>query len=67
MRRIILLVRLAIEEVLILAWIHQSVTDKLEFICLQLSYLEVADIDVRRSGLICLSHLVQGTIILGEF
>jgi hypothetical protein len=50
--------------VLMIAWIHQSVTDKLEFIRLQLSYLEAADISIRRSGLICLSHLVQGTLTL---
>ena len=42
------------------AWIHQSTAAKLEFIRLQLSYLEAAHIDVRRCGLVCLSHLVQG-------
>jgi len=33
----------------------------MEFIRLHLSNLEVADADARRSGLICLSHLVQGS------
>jgi hypothetical protein len=42
------------------AWIHQPVADKLQFIHLQLSYLESADSDIRQSGVICLSHLVQG-------
>lgn len=36
----------------------------MDFIRLQLSYLEAADEDVRRCGLICLSHLVQG--VFGE-
>ena len=45
----------------------------MSFIRLQLSYLEAADIDIRRCGLICLSHLVQGNyssinvLILGVF
>jgi len=43
------------------AWIHQSVGDKLDFIRLQLSYLEAADIEIRSIGLVCLSHLTQGT------
>lgn len=36
----------------------------MDFIRLQLSYLEAADEDTRRCGLICLSHLVQG--VFGE-
>jgi hypothetical protein len=46
--------------VLTKAWIHQPVEDKMQFIHLQLSYLESADADTRRCGVICLSHLVQG-------
>lgn len=42
------------------AWIHQSTKLKLDFIRLQLSYLEAADIDVRSIGLACLSYLTQG-------
>jgi len=45
------------------AWIHQSVRDKLDFIRLQLSYLEAADIEIRSIGLVCLSHLTQGTLL----
>jgi N1221-like protein/Domain of unknown function (DUF3402) len=45
-------------------WIYQPEADKLDFIRLQLSNLEVADSNVRRSALICLCHLVQG--VFGE-
>ena len=45
---------------IIVAWIHQPVKDKMEFIRLQLSYLDAADPDTRRCGLLCLAHLAQG-------
>ena len=47
-----------------IAWIHQPVKDKMEFIRLQLSYLDAADADTRRCGLLCLAHLTQG--VFGE-
>jgi len=48
-----------------IAWIHQPVKDKLEFIRLQLSYLDAAEADIRRCGLLCLAHLAQGCLLLG--
>jgi len=43
------------------AWAQSPVESKMDFIRLQLAQLEAADVTIRQSALICLSHLVQGT------
>lgn len=60
LKRVILLVIPRARMVIMIAWIHQPVKDKMEFIRLQLSYLDVADADTRRCALLCLAHLAQG-------